>query len=183
MTDMAQSNSPAGTQAGPRLVLLSGIPGTGKSTYGRWLAQRHGVLHLDIENGDLERHNLAQAWGASVVAPAASPQPIVDALRRLNRHVAFDWGYPPVWLPFVMAMHRAGVTTWWFDGDRAAARRRFLKRGTVSVQALDIQMQGIAAVDSDIRTFYGERIVEVIGADGIFTDPDVIYRRMFLTGQ
>ena len=35
----------------------------------------------------------------------------------------------------------------WFDGDRTAARREFLKRGTVTEDALKIQLSKIAKLD------------------------------------
>jgi adenylate kinase family enzyme len=40
------------------ILLLSGVPGSGKSCYGRWLAKNKAYLHLDLEHGDLERHGL-----------------------------------------------------------------------------------------------------------------------------
>jgi len=31
------------------LILLSGVPATGKSTFGRYLAREHGFAHYDLE--------------------------------------------------------------------------------------------------------------------------------------
>lgn len=161
------------------LVLLSGVPAAGKSTYGRWLAQAKDVLHVDIENGDLERHGLAGAWAMSTSSVTGSPEPLVRAMRGLDRPVALDWGYPLVWLPFVMALHSAGVAAWWFDGDRAAARLRFIQRGTVPVQALDVQMQQIAAAETALRDFYVNRWLDVIRADGTYRSWGEIHDLMF----
>lgn len=162
-----------------RLVLLSGIPATGKSTYGRWLSGTKGALHLDLENGDLERHGLAQAWSASATSPSESPEPFVRALRRLDRDGALDWGYAPPWLPFVTALHDSGVSAWLFDGDRAAARQAFIRRGTVSVEALDVQMQQIAAVEPALRAFYGVRWLDVMRPDGTYIAWDDLHELMF----
>lgn len=86
---------------------------------------------------------------------------------------------PPAFLPLVQALHAAGVTAWWFDGDREAARRQFIARGTVSVGALDNQMASIDAVWSQLSSFYGSRVVPAIKPDGSFTDPSEIFEVVF----
>jgi hypothetical protein len=159
--------------------MLSGIPATGKSTYGRWLAETNGVLHLDLENGDLDRHGLEAAWAASTSSAPEPPEVFVQALLKLNRRVAIDWGFPPEWLPFVKALHAAGVRAWWFDGDRDAARRRFIQRGTVPVQALDVQMRKIEAANLALRDFYGDRWLDIVHSDGTPTPWEDVYNLMF----
>jgi hypothetical protein len=39
---------------GPRVmdkvqILIAGIPASGKSTFGKWLAKTHGFIHVDME--------------------------------------------------------------------------------------------------------------------------------------
>lgn len=128
----------------PALLLLSGVPATGKSTFGRWLERNCNVAHIDLENGGLGRFALAPAWHPICrLPPPPDVTPFVSALRGLGRPVALDWGFPPVWLPLVMALHEAGIAAWWFDGDRVAARRVFMERDTVPVAALDRQVREI----------------------------------------
>jgi hypothetical protein len=58
------------------------------------------------------------------------------------------WGFvPELQLPAVLLIRELGFEWIWFDGNRTAARRVFIARGTVSVHALDIQM---AAIDRHI---------------------------------
>ncbi len=92
------------------------------------------------------------------------------ALHALHRPVALDWGYPPSSLPFVEALCSAGVDAWWFDGDRAVARRHFIDRGTVTVDALDRQMTNIQAAWPRLAMFYGRRIIHTVDADGKSVD-------------
>jgi adenylate kinase family enzyme len=33
-------------------ILISGIPGTGKTSFGEWMAKTQGFLHLDMEDFD-----------------------------------------------------------------------------------------------------------------------------------
>ena len=174
--DVVISRFPVSTQP---IVLVSGIPAVGKSTYGRWLYEAKGVLNIDLENEGLERHGLADAWAISTSSAPASPDAFVQALRKLDCPVVVDWGYPMGWLPFVKAMHSVGVTAWWLDGDRAVARRRFVLRGTVSIQAPEVQMRGINAADKELRDFYGDRWLDIVRADGTSMDWDDVYTLMF----
>jgi hypothetical protein len=159
------------------LVLVSGIPATGKSAYGSWLHEHHGFVHVDAENRGFDRVGLADAWAVSARLPPPSLDSLVAGLHALGAPVILDWGFPPEWLPLVRAMHAAGITAWWFDGDRAAARHAFVARGTVSEAALDIQMAKIEAAWDVVQDFYGQRIVEALYRDGSFADGPMFSRR------
>jgi hypothetical protein len=157
------------------MLLISGIPGIGKSYFAQWCAEHHGFLHVDLENGGLEAAGLAKAWSAVAHLPPSSVRPFVSALRALNRPMILDWGYPPAFLPLIQALHEAGVVAWWLDGDHDAARQRFTKRGTVSIEAFEVQMSAIRACWRELSAFYASRVVTAIKADGTFSDPNEIY--------
>lgn len=124
------------------LLLIAGIPATGKSHFGRWLRREHGYVHVDID--EISRlQNLGLAPALKACLQASNGAALVSALRALGTHVVLDWGFPPERLDVVREMKREGVEIWWFDGDRAEARKQFVARGTVPVSALDIQMQKI----------------------------------------
>lgn len=90
-----------------------------------------------------------------------------------------DWGYPPAFLPLIQALHEAGVVAWWFNGDQAAARESFTRRGTVSTDAFDRQMAAIASAWPELSVFYGSRIVTAIRSDGSFADPSELFAQIF----
>jgi hypothetical protein len=161
------------------LALISGVPASGKSTFGRWLEQRHGFAHLDLENRGLDRFGLGLAWQRILRLPPDDVEPFVSALRQLDRPAVLDWGFPPSWLPLVRALHDAGVTAWWFDGDRAAARDTFIQRGTVTIDALDQQMALIVQRWPELATFYGDRMLEVVAPNGNFMTPEDLFARIF----
>ncbi len=164
------------------LVLVSGVPATGKSAYGSWLREQHGFVHVDVENDGFGRVGLQDAWTAVAHLPPLPLDPLIAGLRALGVPVVLDWRFPPKWFPLVRAMHASGISAWWFDGDRDAARRRFIARGTVSVAALDVQMRNIEAAWDTLRDFYGQRTVETIHADGSFVGWLDVFARMF-TGR
>jgi shikimate kinase len=37
-----------------QILFLAGVPATGKSSYGRWLEENHGFIHVDVENSQPE---------------------------------------------------------------------------------------------------------------------------------
>jgi hypothetical protein len=75
--------------------LISGIPASGKSSFCRWLEEKKGFLHLDVEKpGVLDRYGLATAW-ATLFDANTSAASFVQALDRFERPIAIDWGFPP----------------------------------------------------------------------------------------
>lgn len=160
-----------------RLILLSGIPASGKSTYGEWLAREKGFIHLDVEHGVLQRAGLKELWDR-IFTEGISVAPFIEGVRQFAVPVAIDWGFPPQCLPTVRAFHQHGVATWWFDGDREAARRAFIRRGTVSVADLDVQMRLIAERWAEITSFFGTRVINTINRDVTYIPPEQIFQHM-----
>ena len=89
-------------------LLISGIPASGKSSFCRWLEEKKGFLHFDVEKlGVLDRYGLATAW-ATVYDASTSAAPFVQALDRFNRPVAIDWSFPPECLNTVRMLFESG---------------------------------------------------------------------------
>lgn len=162
----------------PFVVLISGIPASGKSSYGRWLAREKGFMHLDVEQpGVLRQTGLEAQWNDMFAA--ASVELFVKALRLAGPPVVLDWGFPPRCLSIVEALKNAGVDIWWFDGDRRAARESFLSRGSVSVHALDVQMAATEKAWPGIQAVFGSRLIETVSAGPVYLEPGIIFERMF----
>ena len=108
-------------------IVLSGIPGTGKSTYAGWLHETYDFVHRDVDYQGLPP----------------------DLVVRDQRPVIVDWGFPAnepcltTCITLIRNWKTIGAKLWWFDGDREAALASFLKRGTVPKQQWDYQMKGI----------------------------------------
>ena len=161
--------------------LVSGIPASGKSTFGRWLQEKKGFLHLDVEiDGELDRHGLATAWN-NLFGAGASAFAFLGALEEFKRPVVIDWGFLPECLDTVRKLSEGGVMLWWFAADWAVARRKFKQRGYPYVQDFDVQLRKIEAALPEINAVFRSHVVYALPSTGIYTPPDQIWESMLDT--
>jgi hypothetical protein len=168
----------------PVHFLISGIPASGKSTFSRWLEEKKGFLHLNVEeDGVLDRYGLAAVWLA-LFGAGTSAASFLQALDRFNRPVVIDWGFPPEHLGAVRKLSEGGVMLWWFAADWAVARRKFEQRRYPHVQDFDIQIREIEAALPEINALFRSHVEYVLPSTGIYTRPDKIWESMIdtLTG-
>jgi hypothetical protein len=120
------------------LILLAGIPATGKSEFARYLAREHGFAHYDLEcyPRGWPHPELKQTWDADRTA-------FVSQLRKHHDSVALDWGFPTTCLPWVLELQKSGVRLVWFAGDIDRARQVFVQRGGIAVQTSENQITDI----------------------------------------
>ena len=124
-------------------MLIAGIPGAGKSTFGRWLADEHNLDHIDL---DREPYRLdPTTWAPRTV---------------------LDWGFLLATLPFVRSLVADGVEHWWFDGDRDAAHESFGSRKDHpgNEGAWRIQLAAVEEHWDEIAALFAGRIIDVISA-------------------
>jgi hypothetical protein len=162
--------------------LISGIPASGKSTFSRWLEEKKGFLHVDVEKPEvLDRYGLATAWNTLFDA-GATPAPFIQALDKFNRPVVIDWGFPPEHLTTVRKLFEAGVMLWWFAADWTVARRKFIERGGKGpVEVFDIQIRKIEAVLPEINALFGSHKEYALPSTGIYPPPDKLWKSMLDT--
>ena len=154
----------------PRIILVSGIPGTGKSSFCRYLARQYLFAHYDMEHReDWPHKELHPIWEAS------RPQ-FVAELKQRHEATALDWGFPPHCLGLVEELLDAGVFAVWFTGDLALARQAFISRGTIPEEPFDKQVQRIS--DAGLPGSLNARVVQVFTPEGAFKSPEVIYRSL-----
>src|SRR5579862_5963111 len=116
------------------LLLITGIPGTGKTTYGEEFAKEFDFLHCDLEDQQ------------SLNNFAVNPTEFIRDLLSENKNVVVTWGFGPDDEPsisLVQQLRMVGFEWIWFDGNRPAALREFQKRGTVEEIAFYVQMYRI----------------------------------------
>src|SRR5437867_1012698 len=138
------------------ILLVSGTPAAGKSTYCRWLEQEHGFMHFDIDAQMFQGTGVERAWN-SIFQPGGSVQPFIRTLHQWLRSVAIDWGFPPARLGVVRDLKEEAVDIWWFQADKIAARHKFLERGVHAVEDFDRQVARIEAAWPSIAELFGSQ--------------------------
>lgn len=146
----------------PRLILLCGIPGTGKTTLGDHLRAAHGFLHINREQ----------------VRWSMLTEEFVRILRERGQDVIISWGFwPGIDDSEVRELQRCGFRMVWFEGDGVAALRHFNARGTVPEHLFHEQMQRIAQLD--VQSF-GALAIDPFNAQGEFEPVDELARRVLV---
>jgi ATPase family associated with various cellular activities (AAA). len=149
-----------------RLLLLTGIPATGKTRIGNRLSESYGFNHLDFEDPTTLDTYLGQG--------EAGLRRAVKELKKTGHDVVITWGFlPDVQLAFVRVLRSLGFTWVWFDGNRAAARREYLWVGRVEA-ALDRQMERIQANIDPHMTRLAPAVVNPFDDTSQFREPDEI---------
>jgi adenylate kinase family enzyme len=114
------------------LLLITGIPGTGKTCYANKFAKEFGFLHHDLEDQQTQTLNRFNAI----------PAQFIGELLNEKENVVVTWGFGPDCersVSLVLQLRSAGFKWIWFDGNRPAALREFQKRATV--QEIDFYAQ------------------------------------------
>ena len=154
------------------LLLLSGIPASGKSSFGRYLACEHAFAHYDLEchPRGWPHPELKAIWDSSRAN-------FVGELKRLHERIALDWGFPVGALPRVRQLLAVGVRLVWVAADIARARALFLQRGGIPVNNFDSQVQGIqqAGLPNVLQCVR----VEALTIAGTLKDPSEILAEIF----
>lgn len=89
------------------LLLITGIPGTGKTWYGDKFASEFGFVHYDLED-------------QRTLSRFATFGDLISELLSLNRSVVVTWGFNPEDPPSIELIRQfrdAGFRLIWFDGN------------------------------------------------------------------
>jgi shikimate kinase len=99
-------------------ILISGVPGTGKTTVGEYMAQHLGYQHIDMEADNFRPRTELEQDADAFLGKLTAMEPVV-----------VSWGFSPfVDRPGVDALIAAGFKFVWLDGDHSVTLRNFLAR-------------------------------------------------------
>lgn len=156
------------------IILLSGIPATGKSHFANYLKSKRGFTHYDMEAHQSEwpRPDLKDLWDTDRAA-------FVKATLKRHKRVVLDWGFPVSCISRVKELQEQGVKLIWFDGDITCARTVFVKRGGKgNVATFDTQIRAIQQADYP-RNLNNCLVVRALSASGLFLEDDRIESIVF----
>jgi hypothetical protein len=149
-----------------KLILITGIPGTGKTTYGNTFASQNGFAHYDLEVPDVFAQLLSD------------PERFIETLLQGERNVVVTWGFLPDenQVRLVKQFEVKGFQLVWFDGNRPAALRKFIRRGTVPEIFLYAQMYRIE--ESKVVQRIAPIVIDPFNENDEFKNATVILREI-----
>lgn len=109
-----------------------------------------------------------KVWEHSILRDALGD--FVSYLNTLGNRVVLSWGFPPECLPVIKKLQTEGVACFWFDAPEMLARDAFLRRGTVSEDDFDRQIDKIRTHQRELLEFYGSRAICVMHGRRQFRD-------------
>ncbi|MGD1097759.1 MAG: hypothetical protein ABSB35_37945 [Bryobacteraceae bacterium] len=154
------------------VILLSGIPATGKSKFAGHLAREYGFAHYDLEHHPRgwPHPELKEIWETDRTA-------FVQQIRQSHDRVVLDWGFRVSYVSWVEQLRDQDVRLIWFDGDADRAREAFVRRGGSDATSFDRQVVDIqqAGYPESLRC----SVVPAMSASGIFLNQHEIERIVF----
>ena len=145
-------------------ILLSGLPGGGKTRLGDTLAADHGFSHTDME---------ADSWARAEAH--SDPEAFLRAFPD-DRDVVLTWGFHPlVSLPVVQVLVEGGFTPVWLDGNRAHFFASFMRREHSSpIMAVFYHQQLERVTQARVLEAIDWHIVDSFQPDGTFRPLDEV---------
>ena len=137
-------------------LLICGVPGSGKTTFGNWLRDNHGYTHYDLER-------------ELYLGITQEPNAVVT------------WGYAPDCIEskkVVLKFIKAGYLPVWFGGDWEHSYNRYAKRtGTSFIDGYRYftQIKKILAERPDIGF---QKKINPFDENGEFKNPEDILKQI-----
>jgi hypothetical protein len=100
-----------------QFILLSGIPGSGKSRFGKYLRDKHGFHFIETDFDPIELDVLCSGDIHDYVA---------RWVKRYN-HICVEWGFKPCLLSRVLSLKEQGASIFWFICDKEIARLNYFE--------------------------------------------------------
>jgi hypothetical protein len=169
----------------PRLLILWGAPGTGKSTFARYLVDHHGYVHIDTDVGGAGHSKAAKAWQALLTGQGAPEDFVKSALYNPQR-VVVEYGMfaNRDGINLLARLRDAGAVPGWFDGDRQPAFRAWRQENAKARPHFTDPMwhSVVAVIDANmaaLKDFFGANMARTIEAGPQHVAPDVTFGAMF----
>jgi len=148
-------------------LLISGIPGTGKTFIGNYLGNNFNFFHFDMEYEE----NLKKFM--------QEPEKTLSELLTKKQNVVITGGFQTSESAFnlVKTLINSGFVFVWFEGNHDNARREFIKRNTVPTQLFD---EKIVELKKNYSKIIGLKpiIINTFDSKNLFKKPEQLVKEI-----
>jgi hypothetical protein len=169
-----------------RLLVISGVPASGKSSYCKWLVERSWVF-INHDRANQATRGIDRTWWGLVISGQAAD--FVQVVAGTQGNVVLEFGFPTDLLHQVRQLKAAGAQHWWFELDHQTAREAFIARNdewarqgrqdlVIPIIYFDRYVRDIAAHSDEVWKLFVPKIIEVLQADGNRLSNEEIHRQV-----
>lgn len=117
-----------------KFILITGVPGMGKTTLGHYLQQHHGFHHFDREAFATWPRWQRRLWNKHLFW-------FVTLMHWWYGKIVITWGFSPRFdLQVIQQLTALNASLIWLDGDRGLAYKNYLQRGGDNRAAFFVQV-------------------------------------------
>lgn len=161
-------------------MLVTGIPGAGKTTFGNWLKTNLFFHHFDMEKDLRDMPDLKDKWRDGL--DSGDYGAFLTQVRQLSKNIVMTWGYPEQAVHLARHGEKLGLISFWFDGDRPVSRRCWLARERIPLDyPHDCYFDHLVGqvTPSEIVEVFDQRTVSTITEAG-HVDAEIIFKQHIL---
>jgi shikimate kinase len=169
-----------------RIILLTGIPASGKSAFGKYLQDKYGYTYILLEANEWADKELQSLWNNVFKAKREynSVEKFVCYLHDNYENVALDWRFSVEQMRIAELLKRQWCEVVWLSCSTNFARKRFIKKNKNSATYFDTQIKNIEENKDKILKNLNPKIIDALKDDKTEKSPEEIYSNyLFLTQE
>lgn len=154
-------------QAKHKIILICGIPGSGKSTFGKYLQDKHKYTYVPMDVSEWFDKEMQSLWNKVFEAKRQynAVEKFVCYLHDNYENVVLDWNFPITQLEVVELLKRQWCEIIWLSTSIPIARKRFLKKNINSATYFDSQVKSIDENKDKIIKNLNPKIINALFED------------------
>jgi hypothetical protein len=114
---MEKERSQSHSATGQQFILISGVPGSGKTTFSKYLEKNYGFYFIQTDYNHTELRELCFGDIGNYVT----------RWLKKHDHMCLEWGFLPKFLPRVLCLKNQGANIFWFTCNKDIALSNYLK--------------------------------------------------------